>query len=271
MFEGQASTLTSQSSVFGNDDMILPYLDSKGVVGELLINLQPQHILSPKPFTSANPIHTDKDFRSKLRHVLETYCAELRIIYMNKESSQQLFQGRFYMQAHSMVAGEIEFLSEQLISIWKGDINDGDFQPKGITKTEHAVIEKVPEIVVEDFLLGGKAFGRLRLHLRKLAQQDNMQIIQEEVVQNLPLELSGLYNALFHVRWELFDYIKSADIGKLLTVTGGAMQAYASVCTDYLNQQWSDSKFEICSHLDHYLKQSPRAYGELSGSEIDCH
>ncbi|KAF4996557.1 hypothetical protein FGRMN_4441 [Fusarium graminum] len=121
-------------------------------------------------------------------------------------------------------------------------------------------IEIVPAFVVTDFLMGGKAFGRLRLRLRRLLQQDMMHIISDEVLGNLPLTTLGLYSAIFHVRWDISDYMKdeldgSTEIGPVLVLTGGSSNAYAARCAEYLKWLWGDSKYDICSHLQQFLEQ----------------
>ena len=177
-----------------------------------------------------------------------------------------------------MILEGIEFLREQFISVCRGErvINNFRFFPQDTVEHQGTAENTVPSIVVEDFLMGGKAFGRLKLRLRRLAQQDNMQIIHDEVLRNLPLEPSRLCSALFHVHWEIFDRLinkvdGSTDMSQVLALTGGTSQAYGSGCTDYLNQVWSDSKYDICSHIHDYLKQSPQTYGKSLGIEIVCY
>ncbi|KAF5660670.1 serine threonine kinase [Fusarium heterosporum] len=161
-----------------------------------------------------------------------------------------------------MLLREIDFLLDELMSIFQGDTNLAPAQlpleSKATTQDEE--VEMVPAFVVMDFLMGGKAFGRLRLRLRRLLKQDMTHIVSDEILGNLPLTTLGLYSAIFHVRWDAFDYIKdeldgSKDISPVLVLTGGSSNAYASRCADYLKWLWGDSKYKICSHLQQYLEQ----------------
>ncbi|CAM1507704.1 Fc.00g045520.m01.CDS01 [Cosmosporella sp. VM-42] len=260
IFDGDSFTLSSRTSVSGNDDIDLQYMDSRGLAGEILRSLRV--VLDPKPFPRGGLMVNDPDLSSKLRQILGSYCAEIQSTHQQDTSFPQPSQSPFYQKAHSMVLKEIEFLLEQLISICRGDTDLGMIQlpPESIARAQDAEVEMVPAFVVMDFLMGGKAFGRLRLRIRRLVQQDTMQIISDEVLRNLPLTTPGLYSALVHVRWDLSDHIMneldgSTDISQVLTLTGGSSHAYASRCADYLKWLWGDSKYEICSHLQHYLEQ----------------
>lgn len=268
IFDGDSFTLSSRTSISGINDIDLQYMDSRGLACEILRSLRVVLDPQPVPRGGLNRLMVnDTDLSSELRQILGSYCAEIQGTHQEDASFPQPYQSPFYQKAHSMVLKEVEFLLAQLVSICRGDPDVGVIQhpPESIARAQDAEVEVVPAFVVMDFLVGGKAFGRLRLRIRRLVQQDTMQIISDEVLRNLPLTTPGLYSARFHVRWHLSDYIMnehdgSTDISQVLTLTGGSSHAYASRCVDYLKWLWEDSKYDICSHLQDYLEQ--KSYGK---------
>ncbi|KAM7194146.1 hypothetical protein V8F20_008066 [Naviculisporaceae sp. PSN 640] len=126
-------------------------------------------------------------------------------------------------------------------------------------KSTNDEVDLIPVFIIEDFILGGKAFGRLRCNLRKLAGQNIMDIIQSEVLLSFPFISSAGYEAWFDVEWELARYVKEElptgpdKLGRVFTVTGQNVDAFATACEDYLSQFWNDLPYNMCSHIRDYL------------------
>lgn len=264
IFDGDSFTLSSQSSFVGRDEIDLQYVNSRGLASEILRALGVEFDLTPS--SRGEVAADDEDLSSKLRQILESYCAEIQGTDQEDPPLPQSSQNPWYQKACSMAMKETDFLVGQLVSICQGHTDAFTIQPpESIQRAHDTDEEMIPAFAVMDFLVDGKAFGRLRLRIRRLVKQDIMEIISDEVLRNLPLTVPGLYNALFHVRWDLFDHIAneldgSTDIRQALTVTGEGWNAYASRCADYLKWRWADSKYDICSHIQQYLEH--KTYGK---------
>jgi len=86
-----------------------------------------------------------------------------------------------------------------------------------------------------------------------------MDIIRDTVLRTLPLP-SPEFDAKFHVKWDVDQYVAKelnglTDIGRVFTITGGSTDAFASSCKDYLGRIWKDLRYDLCSHIQHYLEQ----------------
>ncbi|KAG8356629.1 hypothetical protein FVEN_g5670 [Fusarium venenatum] len=266
IFDG-AFTLSSRTSVSGGNDLDLQYVDSTGLAKEIIRNLS--SILRPKPLAVSRLVVSDEELSSNLHQILEDYCAEIQSTHRLDAPFPQPSQSPFYLKAHSMVLKEMGFIIQQLILISQGETDPAitSLPFDSMARAEDTEVEVVPAFVVLDFLVGGMAFGRLRLRMRRLVEQDTMQIISDEVLRSLPLATPGLYCAIFHIRWDLYDFLENeldglVDISQVLLLTGGGLNAYASRCADYLKWLWEDSKYDICSHIQDYLEEN--TYGKLS-------
>ncbi|CAG7566014.1 unnamed protein product [Fusarium equiseti] len=238
----------------------LEYMDSRDLARRILRGLRFGFGLTP--IRRGELAIDDHDLSSNLRRILEHYCAEVQSIDQQDAPFPQSTQSSLCLKGRSMVLKEIEFLVEQLVSIYQGDANQSTIQPSDGTsaRAEHQEEETVPFFAIRDFLMGGKAFGRLKRRIRRLVKQDIMEIISGEVLLDLPPTSPTLITATFHVCWEIFDHILneqdgSTDISQILTVTGQGRDAYASRCADYLKWLWEDSKYDICSHFQQYLQE----------------
>ncbi|KAM0415450.1 hypothetical protein ACHAPD_006650 [Fusarium lateritium] len=263
IFDG-AFTLSSRTSVSGGNDLDLQYVDSTGLAKEIIRNLS--SILRPKPLAVSRLVVSDEELSSNLHQILEDYCAEIQSTHRLDAPFPQPSQSPFYLKAHSMVLKEMGFIIQQLILISQGETDPAitSLPFDSMARAEDTEVEVVPAFVVLDFLVGGMAFGRLRLRMRRLVEQDTMQIISDEVLRSLPLATPGLYCAIFHIRWDLYDFLENeldglVDISQVLLLTGGGLNAYASRCADYLKWLWEDSKYDICSHIQDYLEENTYA------------
>jgi hypothetical protein len=129
----------------------------------------------------------------------------------------------------------------------------------------------LPLSVVEEHLLGGKPFGRLRLRFRRLLQQGILDIIRDEVQQGFDTLLQASCSARVHVHWDLETFVlhelgKMNDLRRALTITGDATNAYAASCEQYLKWLWKNSTLDICHHVQEFLKE--HFYGEFSAHDI---
>jgi len=245
-------------------------VNSRGLASEILRGLGVEFDLTS--FRQGELEADDQELSSKLRQILASYCTEIQGTDQEDDSLPQSSQNPWYQKACSMVLKETEFLVEQLVSICQGSSETFAIQPPESNPAAHDKEEEtVPALAVMDSLVDGKAFARLRLRIRRLVKQDITAIINDEVLRNLPLTVPGLYNALFHVRWDLFDHIKNeldglTDISQVLTVTGEGWNAYASRCVDYLKWRWSDSKYDMCSHIQQYLEHKSYGMSSLFGN-----
>lgn len=247
-------------SFVGHDESDVEYVDSRGLAMEIIRGLQ--FGFGTWPIPCSGLAITDDNLSSKLREILESYCAEILSTDQPDAPMSQLTQNPLHLKGHSMVLKEIQFLVKELVSIFEGGIRILIVKsPRGNrARARDAGEDTLPISVARDFLMIGKAFGRLKLRIRRLVKQDIMRIISDEVLLDLPPTATGLTTATFHVRWELFDHILneqdgSTDISQTLTVTGEARDAYASRCVDYLKWLWKDSKYDICSHIQQYLEK----------------
>ncbi|KAJ4111444.1 hypothetical protein NW768_011797 [Fusarium equiseti] len=268
IFDGDSFTLSSRSSFVGRDEIDLQYVNSRGLASEILHGLCVGFDLTP--FRHGGLAVDSRELSSKLRQIIESYCVEVQGTDQEDALLPQPSQHPWYQKACSMVMKEIEFLVEKLASVCQGHTDAFTIHaPKSILKAPDTEEEMIPAFAVMDFLVDGKAFGRLRLRMRRLVKQDIMETISDEVLRNLPLTVPGLYNALFHVRWDVFDYITNeldgaTDISQVLTVTGEGSNAYASRCADYLQWRWPDSKYDICSHIQQYLKHKTYEHSDAT-------
>jgi len=102
----------------------------------------------------------------------------------------------------------------------------------------------IPFPVVRDFLLESKAFGNLRYRVRRLLLGHQiMDIIHDEVLRNLSLSPKGESNASFHVQWDLNQFVAeelhgSKEIGRVFTITGENINAFATSCKNYCQLIW---------------------------------
>lgn len=243
----------------------LQYVDSRGLAEEILRGLRFGFVLTP--FRRGELVISHHDLSSTLRQIFDRYCAEIERTERQDTPFPQWTHGSLCRKGHSMVLKEIEFLVKQLVSIRQGDANQSTVQPPDESRARagNKEEETVPVLAVRDFLMGGKAFGRLKLRIRRLVKEDIMEIISNEVLLNLPSTAPARTTATFHVCWEIFDHILneqdgSTDISQILTVTGEDRNAYASKCADYLKWLWQDSKYDICSHIQQYIEQ--KSYGK---------
>ncbi|RFN45631.1 hypothetical protein FIE12Z_10133 [Fusarium flagelliforme] len=238
----------SRPSFAGHDESDVQYVDSRSLaivfVEGLICDLASW--TTPR---NGSAIDAD-DLYSKLRQVLESYCAEIQSTDHPDGPLPHLIQNPLHQKVHSMVLKEIHFLVGRLASLFYGDV----------MLFPGSVDDISPVLAARDYLMSGKAFGRLKLRIRRLLKQHMMWIISDEVRLNLLPTAPRLTTSTFHVRWELFDHILneqngSTDIGKILTVTGKGRNAYASRCADYFEWLWKDSKYDICSHIQQYLER----------------
>ncbi|KAL2845069.1 hypothetical protein BJY01DRAFT_247886 [Aspergillus pseudoustus] len=257
IFDRDSFPLSAQTSVAGDQATEIQYLDSRGLAREILVGLQ--DVLDPRYLMRRSQPVNEQDFSSSLRQILVSYFESLQKTDRDDTFSAESSPNPIYQKAHAMAYREIEFLLSQLASMCRAQSDIPHSET--LTKANNEEMEIVPALLATDFLVGGKAFGRLRFRLRRAVQQDTMDIIQEEVLQCLPLATLGLYSAVLNVRWDVSGFIMSesddsTDIGKFLTLTGGSSQAYARRCADYLQWLWQDSKYEICDHIQEYLKHN---------------
>jgi hypothetical protein len=129
----------------------------------------------------------------------------------------------------------------------------------------------LPLSVVEEHLLGGKPFGRLRLRFRRLLQQGILDIIRDEVLQGFDTVLQASCSARVHIRWGLETFVlqelgQMNDLRRALTITGDGTNAYAASCEQYVKWLWKNSTLDICHHVQEFLKE--HFYGEVSAHAI---
>jgi hypothetical protein len=269
-----AASVADESSVFDNDSFTLSartsiaenlchetrFLDSKALAQEILGALS--DVIHTGNSTAGRQPVNEAGLASELREILGKYLASLQHIDQKEQSSADTMLSPIYQKAHTLVCRETEFLLQQLISMCRDQSYSGMIRPHSESTTipDIPAVETVPEPLALNFLLGGRAFGRMRLHLHRLVRKDMIDIIREEVLRNLPLTTLGLYTTAFNVRWDVAEFImnefdKTTEIGQILTITGGSSYAYAARCADYLNWLWKDSKYDIHTLVQHYLKQ----------------
>ncbi|CEL06411.1 hypothetical protein ASPCAL07516 [Aspergillus calidoustus] len=269
-----AASVADESSVFDNDSFTLSartsiaenlcpetrFLDSKALAQEILRALS--DVIHTGNSTAGRQPVNEAGLASELREILGKYLASLQHIDQKEQSSADTMLSPIYQKAHTLVCRETEFLLQQLISMCRDQSYSGMIRhhSESTTIPDIPAVETVPEPLALNFLLGGRAFGRMRLHLHRLVRKDMIDIIREEVLRNLPLTTLGLYTTAFNVRWDVAEFImnefdKTTEIGQILTITGGSSYAYAARCADYLNWLWKDSKYDIHTLVQHYLKQ----------------
>ncbi|KAL3442479.1 hypothetical protein BJX65DRAFT_225210 [Aspergillus insuetus] len=249
------------TSVTGDIPEDIRYLDSRGLAREILGGLQ--DVLRPGYSTAGGPAVNESDLPSKLRQIIDTYFKTLQKAGEEETHSSKSPQNPIYRKVHGMACSELEFLVEQVTFLCR----DGSSNAMGLPSVEDVTIpdidpvETVPAVLAIDFLIGVKAFGLLRLRLRRLMEEETMDIIRTEVMLNLPLTSLGLYTGVFNAHWELPTFAankldEQSDIGHVLTLTGGISHAYAARCADYLKWLWKDSGFELYNHVEEYLKDN---------------
>ena len=244
-------------SFYDEDDV--EYVDSSGLARVLIHSLN--FGLGIRRIDWDRLAIDDDDFSSKLRQNLERYCAEVQSTDQPDTLLPQSDQNPLYQKGHSMVLKEIQNIVKESVSIFsKGHyLFTLKLPHEGRKRSGDIGEDAIPMSIVRGFLMGGKAFGRLEMRIRRLVKQDIMRIISDEVSLNRPPTAPRLTSATFHVRWELFDHILneqdgSTDIGQTLVVTGEGRKTYASRCADYLKWLWKDSKYDICSHNQQYVE-----------------
>jgi hypothetical protein len=260
IFDNNSFTLSAPTSIAENLCLETRFLDSRALAQEILEALR--DVIQTGNSTAGGQPVNEAGLASELREILGKYLASLRNINQKEQASADTILNPIYQKAHALACRETEFLLEQLISMCRDQSYSDMSRPDSESTTipDILAVETVPEALALDFLLGGKAFGRLRLHLRRLVQQDMVVIIREEVLRNLPLTSVGLYTSAFNVCWDVAEFLMNefeerTEIGQILTLTGGSSYAYAARCADYLNWLWKDSKYDIHTLVQHYLEQ----------------
>ena len=235
------------------------YVDSRGLATEIIRRLRSE--LGSMPVRRNGLAINGDDLSANLRQILECFCAEIQGTDQQDTQSPRSIQNPLHQKVHSMILKEIPFLIESLVYILQKnlDLLIVEILDVGRASAGNKGKETVSFVAVLDFLIGGKAFGRLRFRTRRVFQRDIMETISREALLSLSSRFGRRETATFHVRWELFDHILceqdgSTDISQVLTITGEGRNAFASRCADYLKWLWKDSKYDICSHIQQYLE-----------------
>ncbi len=255
------SNASSRTSMSGNDGTIIQKINSRGLAINILLKLHSHDVLRTGDIADGRSSN-DWELSSQLRDIIRSFCTEIQ---MPTSALSTLFYSTLYDKAHSMIRMEISFLSSQLLPIFHGSADlDAVKLSNDITFSPSDEYDVIPTFLVEDVLLSGRPFGRLKLRLRRLLGQEIPQIIRDEVLRSLPLSISGLQSAVFHVIWDLPGHLQNefgerTDISQVLAITGGSSHAYAARCIDYL-RWWGDWKYDICTPLQHFLENG--AYGK---------
>ncbi|KAK2759985.1 hypothetical protein FQN54_002721 [Arachnomyces sp. PD_36] len=264
---------SSKSSMF-MDDVDSGSIDSQAMAHEIILSLQGLFQ------TQAKSTPSGPDVSQGIHQALADYCEELRTLREDQLPFLPPPQASLYKTAVEMVSGQLHFIFGEIISILSParpipresksaslkesdrsttlNLETGDDKsspPVSQSQREH----QIPTFVLDSFIIGGKAFGRLRFRLRRLLRQSLMHIIRDEVLLNLPITAQGFGSTRLHVQWDLARYVAqefdgSPSIGQIFTITGGGTHAYASGCSDYLKHFWESSSYDICSHIQHYLE-----------------
>ena len=89
-----------------------------------------------------------------------------------------------------------------------------------------------------------------------------LQAISEDIIRHYPSSTRG-YNAIFTVRWELGQYLKTEldelldpvenMLESVLTITGTGSAAYATTARSYMQQEWPDSLAYLLGHLEDWV------------------
>jgi hypothetical protein len=260
VFDNDSFTLSARTSVAENLYLETRFLDSRALAQEILVALS--DVIHTGNSTAGEQPVNEAGLASKLREILGKYLASLQHIDQEEQASADTILNPIYQKVHTLVCRETEFLLQQLISMCRDQSYSGMIRPHSESTTipDIPAVETVPEPLALNFLLGGKAFGRMRLQLHRLVQKDMMDIIREEVLRNLPLTSQGLYTTAFNVRWDVAEFIMNefdgrTEIGQILTITGGSSYAYAACSADYLNWLWKHSKYDIHRLVQFYLEQ----------------
>jgi hypothetical protein len=212
------------TSVTGDLPEDIRYLDSRGLAREILGSLH--DVLRPEYSTAGGPLVSDSDLPSNLRQILDSYLTTLQKAVEEETHSSNSPQNPIYLKVHGMASSELEFLVEQVTLLCRdgSSIAMSLASVENVTIADTAPVETVPALLAIDFLIGGKAFGLLRLRLRRLMEEETMDIIRSEVMLNLPLTILGLYTAVFNVHWDLPTFAANeldepTDISHVLTLT----------------------------------------------------
>lgn len=112
-------------------------------------------------------------------------------------------------------------------------------------------------VLVKNFLTSGEAYSRLRLTLRRLAGQDQMTIVRQEIYFGLGVEEEDYYHVSFNMDWNLYDYIRSEiskhgefSVASIFTLTGDLKDTYGATCAQYLKWQWPESDYNLLEGLE---------------------
>ncbi len=261
IFDGDSSHPSSRTSISGHDGKNIQKVDSRGLAINILLKLHSHDVLRTRDMADGRSSNFSELY-SQLRRIFHAFGTE---ITTPTSSFSTFFSSALYNKAHFMISRQIRFFLIQLLPVFYGNAaldavklsNDIAFSP--IDK-----YDMIPAFLVEDVLLSGRPFGRLKLRLRRLLGQEIPQIIRDEVLRSLPLSISGLQSAVFHVIWDLpghfrNEFVERTDISQVLAITGGSSHAYAARCIDYL-RWWGDWKYDICTPLQHFLENG--AYGK---------
>jgi hypothetical protein len=91
--------------------------------------------------------------------------ANLLKLDQEQESPPQSALNPIYQKVHTMACRETEFALKELISMCLSQSHIGivDHPPQSTIMAANAAVNTVPALLALDFLLGGKAFERLRL------------------------------------------------------------------------------------------------------------
>jgi hypothetical protein len=103
---------------------------------------------------------------------------------------------------------------------------------------------------IKDFLITGRAFGRLRLAVRHIIQQNPMDAISEEVYYGMKSVKDDFVQARFHVYWEIRDYISRElntikGLGSIFTISGGPRSAFATAYNEHMRWLWPNTEFDL--------------------------
>ena len=115
---------------------------------------------------------------------------------------------------------------------------------------------------LRDLFFTGCAYAQLRLSIRRIAEQDQMTIVRQELLSGLPFHGEAFYSAEFHIDWDIKDYASrelslidgDISLDSVLTITGGLSSAFASTCAEYMKWLWPDSELNLLQPLTNGLR-----------------
>ena len=143
-----------------------------------------------------------------------------------------------------------DWRSHAMVNERRRSFNSVNRKPSDIKLADDAIIfgsvkpgETVVFAVVKDGLVCGRAFGKLRLALRNLIQQEPLDIVRQEVFSGFASSDETLVLATITAQWDIREYFKKElgtiqSLASVLTVTGGSRNAIAAACTNYLDWAW---------------------------------